>query len=279
MKRLFLTGIFFSALMAVCSVTMVGAAPATPVGIPSHQPDGVESAILFNSVSIESMTTDLAGPNNLTTFYQFLPLVSKPPAPSIVLWDQPASMVNVEVYADQQFPDASNYNIYQADDFLVGSSGWVVKEFFIPGGLYSEGTSLTLATLLKFQVYADNAGIPAGDPVNGGAVWSISLPPGDAQVALLNGADGRLSNVKLQLTTPIYLPAGRYWFVFYPVMFSATGGQYGRAVSDTVNGLDAVVMNPGGGFNFPLTWTSIQDTSTWSMVQQDLAFRLEGQVP
>jgi PKD repeat protein len=49
-------------------------------------------------------------------------------------------------------------------------------------------------------------------------------------------------------------------------------------VADTTNGNAAQVINPGGGFGFPTVWTSVQDPSTWAMVQQDLAFRLEGEV-
>jgi M6 family metalloprotease-like protein len=243
--------------------------------------NGMDSLVTVTNISATcaaTMTADLAYTGTVTPVHtQFLPVIMGGRViQSVVLWDQPASTVNLDVYADQQFPDAPTYSIYQADDFLVGSSGWNVKELFIPGGLFSSGTSLALATQLKFQIYTDNAGIPAGDPVNGGAFWSISLTPGDAQISLLTGSDGLPSNVRLTLTTPAFLPAGRYWFVFYPVMPYSTAGQYGRLVSDTANGFDAVVMNPGGGFGFPLTWTSIQDANTWSMVQQDLAFQIKG---
>jgi hypothetical protein len=37
-------------------------------------------------------------------------------------------------------------------------------------------------------------------------------------------------------------------------------------------------VNPGGGFNFPPTWTSVQDPATWGLAQQDLAFRIEGAI-
>ena len=238
--------------------------------------DSLATVTNISTTCAATMTADLAYTGALSTFYQFLPLVAKPGLPSVVLWDQLASTVNLDAYANQQFPDAPTFSIYQADDFLVGISGWNIKEIFIPGGLFNGGTSLALATQLKFQIYADNAGIPAGDPVNGGAVWSISLLPGDTQVTLLTGAGGQPSNVRLQLTNPVTLSAGRYWLVFYPVLSYSTGGQYGRLVSETANGFDAVVTNPGGRFLFPQTWTSIQDVSTWSMVQQDLAFQIKG---
>jgi hypothetical protein len=36
------------------------------------------------------------------------------------------------------------------------------------------------------------------------------------------------------------------------------------------------VVNPGGGFEFPTVWTSVQAASTWNMTNQDFAYRLEG---
>lgn len=193
-----------------------------------------------------------------------------------VLWEQVISNLDTNAYTNQNFPDYPTYNMYQADDFVVASGGWNVTEIFVPGDLWNGGTTLANATQLVFQIYADNAGKPAGDPQSGGAYWSLSLAPADARISLTNGTSGFPSNVRLTLSSPFALPAGRFWLVFYPVMSFSPNGQYGRQVSETVNGLDAMVINPGGGFSFPTIWTSIQDASTWGLPQQDLAFQLKG---
>ena len=147
----------------------------------------------------------------------------------------------------------------------------------MPGGLWNGGTTLANATSLNFRIYADQAGKPAGYPGGGSApVWSLSIAPSDARILLSNGVGGLPSNVTLKLPSPVHLATGRYWLVFYPTMEYSLYGQYGRQVSDTVNGYDAMVINPGGGFGFPTTWTSIQDGSTWMMAQQDLAFEIRG---
>ena len=212
-------------------------------------------------------------------FAIFLPSVmNKYTSPSGTL-EQTKSSVNSTTYADQKFGDIPTYTTYLADDFLIVSPGLNLQEIFIPGNLYNGGTTLANASQLVFQIYADNSGKPAGDPVNGGAIWSLSVAPGDARITLTQSAPLIYGNVKLTLSSPLNLAAGRYWLVFYPEM-NVLVGQYGRYVSDTTNGNDAVVMNPGGGF-LPLatTWTSIQAPAAWGLVQQDLAFRLKGTLP
>lgn len=212
-------------------------------------------------------------------FEVYLPLVVKfvPVQGEIV--EQTKSSVNLTTYADQKFGDIPAYSIYLVDDFMIFSPGFNLQEIYIPGNLYNGGTTLANASQLVFQIYADNGGNPAGDPVNGGAFWSLSVAPSDARITLTQSAPLIYGNVKLTLSSPLNLLAGRYWLVFYPEM-NVSQGQYGRYVSDSTNGYDALVMNPGGGF-LPLapTWTSIQDPAAWSVVQQDLAFRLKGQVP
>ncbi len=216
-------------------------------------------------------------PVRLTTdFVVFLPTVMNNVVPTIPTQEQTKSTVNTSVYSDQKFGDIPLYSTYLADDFLVGSEGLHIEEFFFPGHLYNNGTTLANATQLVFQIYGNNGGLPAGDPVNGGAIWTLSVPPSDSRITLTQGSPNIYGNVKLTFSTPLFLPAGRYWIVFYPEMNVITG-QYGRYVSDSTNGYDAVVMNPGGGFLPNATsWTSIQPTASWGLAQQDLAFRVKG---
>jgi immune inhibitor A len=195
--------------------------------------------------------------------------------PKAVLWDQPLSTVNQAAYVDQEFPDFTTYSSYLADDFSNGSA-WTINTIFVPGDGWNGFSSLFNATALHWMIYADCAGVPCGDPSGGGSspVWSLALPPTDPQVSITNGTPGGLpSNTTLNLTTPINLPAGHWWFIFYPTMSYGTYGQHGRQPADTANGYIGQFINPGGGFGYGTAW------QVWSVLgptQQDIAFRLEG---
>jgi len=202
-----------------------------------------------------------------------------PDATAAVLLDQPLSTVNQDTYANQDFEAAyDSYDIFLADDFTTAAAGWTITSLYFDSSAWNGPNDLTCATTLHVQVYADNAGVPDGDPYGGGnpPLWSLSVPPTDAQVTLTTGTAGYLTNVLFTLTTPFYLPAGTYWLLFYPEADFGSCGQYGRQVSDTTNGATAMVINPGGGFGFPASWTPITDPNTWGMVQQDLGMRIEG---
>lgn len=211
-----------------------------------------------------------------SNYVVFIPTIMNKYSPPGSTQEQTKSLTNSTAYADQEFGDIPSYNTYLADDFVIGGAGWNLQEIYIPGNLFNNGTTLANASILKFQIYSDNLGVPAGDPDNGGSIWSISVLPTDSRITLTQSAPLKYGNVKLTLTTPLFLSPGRYWLVFYPNM-NVTNGQYGRYVSDSANGYDAVVMNPGGGF-LPQasTWTSIRSSLAWGVTQQDLAFRLTG---
>jgi hypothetical protein len=193
-----------------------------------------------------------------------------------VLWDQPLSSVNQNAYVNQDFPDYPASSAFLADDFWV-TSPWLIDTFFVPGNGWNGFTTLMNASTLTFLIYAEDAGMPAGDPSGGGAlpVWSYTLPPADPQITITNGNSGYPSNTQLVLEEPILLPAGHYWFVFYPTLSFTTDGQFGRQPADTLNLNTAQFINPGGGFGYGtewLPWTVLGGVLT----QQDMAFRIEG---
>lgn len=160
---------------------------------------------------------------------------------------------------------------------MVPSSGWNITKIFIPGELWDNDTaSLIQASNLHFMIYGDQGGIPASIPGFGYPIWSLEILPTDPQITLSNGPSGYPSNVTLKLNTPVHFNEGRYWLLFYPVMDYIPYGQYGRLLSNTINGYDAMVVNPGGGMLLPTTWTSIQSSSTFGLAQQDLAFTITG---
>jgi len=193
-----------------------------------------------------------------------------------VLWDQPLSSFNQTAYVNQQFLDTPAYSTFLADDFEV-TTPWLIDTFFVPGHGWNGFSTLMDANALTFMIYADNAGIPAGDPSGGGAlpVWTYTLPPTDPKVTITLGSGGYPSNTLLVLDEPILLPPGHYWLIFYPSIDFSIGGQFGRQPSDTMNAHSARVINPGGGFGFGNVWQPWMD---WWGFDSDMAFRIEGMV-
>ena len=200
-------------------------------------------------------------------------------SPDAVLWDQPLSVINGGVYMNQDFETANDaYDTFMADDFTNASS-WYIDTIFTPGAGWNGFTTLLNASMLHWEIYADNGGVPDGDPYGGNPpVWSLSIPPTDPRVIITNGNQAFPSNALLDLSaTPVNLPAGTWWLVYYPSLDStAGGGQYGRLVSDTTNGYNSQVVQPGGGLGFPTTWSDA--SVAFGMSQTDFAFRLEGKI-
>ncbi len=189
------------------------------------------------------------------------------------LWDQPLSSSNQNYYQDQEFPNAQTYSSYLADDF-TNTVAWSIDKIFIPGNL-SDGGSLLNATSLTWQLYFNASALPDGDPAGGGIapIWSLTLPPTDAQVSITPGSGGLDSNTTLILESALDLPPGTYWLVFYPTMDSGTYGEFGRQPADTSNSSKGKFINPGGGMGFGTSWI---DWTVLGAVQSDIAFRLEG---
>ena len=203
-----------------------------------------------------------------------------------VLWDQPGSIDNTTAYANQDFYLTTDNcsDIWIADDFS-NTRNWEIKKIFVPGDTYNSGCNLTSAYSLSFQIWADNSGVPAGYPDGGSGgsgspVWSLTVSPSDPQITLSEGAGESGThydtNVTLDLATSVNLPPGTYWLVFSPELDNENYGQYGRHVSCSTNGYDAQIINPGGCWLVPTSWTSVQDASTLGLLEQDFAFRLDG---
>jgi PKD repeat protein len=208
---------------------------------------------------------------------QVQPVAVPAASPHDVLWDQPLSTANQGAYVNQEFPDVPTFSSFLADDF-VSADGWIINSIFIPGDGWNGFSTLLNATGLTWQIYADNAGVPDGDPSGGGnpPVWTLTLPPNDPQVVLTNGTPGGMpSNAQLNLAAPVNLPVGHWWLVFYPTLNFSGGGQYGRQPADTTNGYTGQFINPGGGFGYGTVWQA------WTILgptQTDIAFRIEGTI-
>jgi len=194
----------------------------------------------------------------------FLPL---PLNGSVALWDQ--SSATSYGIASQDFEEAlESTTIFGADDF-TNVQHWHIETIHVIG----ISNSLANASALHWEIYQNAAGLPAGYPGGGSApVWSISLSPTDAQVTLTDSD----TDVTLALTSPINLPPGTYWLVFYPSMDYNPFGQWFWATATTTNLQVAQMINPGGGFGQGTDWTSMQIFT--GTTDHDLAFRLDGQI-
>ncbi|MGC8764148.1 MAG: Ig domain-containing protein [Acidobacteriota bacterium] len=194
----------------------------------------------------------------------------------IVLWNQTLSSVNQDAYVDQDFSDYPAYSSFLLDDF-ANTMPWSLTAIFVPGNGWTGFTTLSNAASLNWAIYADDgSGQPDGWPGGGNApFWSLSLPPSDSQVTITNGSGGMPSDTLLTLSAPVALPPGTWWLCFWPEMDFGTFGQYGRQPADTTNGAHTQFINPGGGFGYG---TGLQDWSVIGVAQQDMAFRIEGEV-
>jgi hypothetical protein len=211
--------------------------------------------------------------NNLLYFLRGVPVYPTPtPTPPAcdILWDQPLSTHNTAGYPTQEFPDLLDADRYLADDF-TNTESWVLEEIFVPGTLFNGGWTLMNAHSLHWRIYADDMGVPAGDPSGGGdpPFWSLDLAPTDSQVIITVGSDGLMGDNTLILSDPVTIPPGTWWLVFYPRMQVTTGGQYGRQASDTSFGHVGQYINPFDGAGWQ-DWTALGHS------EHDIAFRLCG---
>lgn len=210
-----------------------------------------------------------------------------------VLVDQPLSIVNTEAYHNQDYEkwfNRAESDIWIADDFDVKpGEAWHISSIFVPGDFITnlrQASSLRNAELLTWYIYANNGGVPAGNPEGGAApLWSISLPPDDPQISITDGSGGRPSNVTLNILDPYRFTAGKYWFVFYPKLEYNRYGEIGRQPSDTTNGSEALIMAHSNVDGFPIIWTFVtNDAVPWEeqgfkkLPLPDFAFRMEGGV-
>ena len=198
---------------------------------------------------------------------------------AVVLWDQPVASSGRAALSQDLMQAYNYYDAFSADDF-TNDEPWVIKTIFVPGNTWSEGCDLTCADTLHWAIYADDSGKPDGDPSGGGnqPAWQVSVPPTDTQVTLSTGIGGRLSDITLDLMTPVSLEPGTWWLVTHAdLSYDICGCNYGHRVADTTNGHAAQIINPGGGWGIPTTWTSVQDPTTLGLEEHDLAFRLEAQ--
>lgn len=147
-------------------------------------------------------------------------------------------------YTDTTSPQGQ----YASDDFTLTASTRLtalVADGFVVSGL----TLPAVSTQLTWSVYADNSGVPAGNPETGPApVWSFAASPTGTGVTTTNGT------IALNLVSAgqnVTLPAGHYWLVVNAR--TAFANRWIWFASDTGSGSPLAVVTP----TTSSTWTSV----------------------
>jgi subtilisin family serine protease len=128
---------------------------------------------------------------------------------SVVIWDQP-SLADSGIVST--FSTAQASGAYTANDFtlLAGAS---ITDLVTPG--FDNQNALAAQSSITWAIYADAAGVPAGDPETnpGPAIWTYSSP--------VNGAGVDITDNTIRLNLPaaaeqLDLPAGTFWLTVFP---------------------------------------------------------------
>lgn len=187
-----------------------------------------------------------------------------------VMIDQP-SQGNYGSYSDL-FPDYGA-GFYAADDFQVYVPGTNLSKLSFPG--FTTG-SKSLAGFsgqkIHFQIFADAAGVPNGDPETGGAVYSFAATIGTT--AGLNVAGNTISiDLNAAGAPATNLAPGRYWMVVWPeIKFGV--GPWAWYESVTTFGNNAHNIDPAGLAGGSTAWidnTTIGDFPGMAMHIETIA--------
>ncbi len=163
------------------------------------------------------------------------------------------------------------YDAFAFDDFVVPTGQtWTIDKFFIPGS----NSALANSDSLNVHIYENvitklPANVPSGWPIYGAApLWSEVWTLPSANVTF----NGTNDSVELLATSAPVLTEGMYWICFYPDLDKTTYGQWYWMMSDTLNGDNALLINPGGGFGVGTGWVDIKNGL--GTTSQDLAFTM-----
>jgi hypothetical protein len=181
-----------------------------------------------------------------------------------VIIDQPDSAGSADFNSLVCFEGNDGIGVYTSDDFVL-TSDTILGEIDIYG-LLSNTPNFTNLLNFNIYIYADNFGVPNGDPSQSGTgIVELSASPAD--FTLTEDGTG-FANFTVRVTdanggTQITLPAGTYWLSCAPVVDEpfSTGGTNRwnwNGTTAAVSGVEPVLIDPndsfGGGFT---TWTNI----------------------
>jgi hypothetical protein len=163
-------------------------------------------------------------------------------------------------FASTDYTD--NTGQFASDDFTL-TQNTAITSIFTEGFVVSGVALTTAAANLRWSIYPDEGGLPAGNPETepGAASWTFSTTPAGAGVSVAG------NNIRLDLAAAgqnVMLPPGRYWLVVNTVgTFANRWAWFASPEGD--GSLAAIIPSQGG-------WETLTDFSGLSM-------RIQGQVP
>ena len=135
---------------------------------------------------------------------------------------------------------------YSADDFVLSQDASIETMFFEG---FANGTTLDVtSTAIQLQVFADDAGVPAGHPEDGlnSALFALDIPIADPSLDLTGNNIG-IDIAAANGGVPLDLPAGTYWVSVFPTQDILVGdaGRWGWfAAGPDVSGAPAQLITP-----------------------------------
>jgi hypothetical protein len=155
------------------------------------------------------------------------------------------------------FDEGSNFGAYSADNFMLNDSAQL-DVFYFDGFASNGGDTTVEIDAFTVEVYADNGGVPDGDPESAGtALYTLTLPIGDPNLTVtaggeitvdVLGANGNSWNVS----------AGNYWVSGYANFVGANRWNWyaGNQASGDVD--HAQIIDPSDAFGSGFTsWTDL----------------------
>ncbi len=234
-------------------------------------PSSLSATQATNTTTSQTLTIGNTGTTALTWSIAEAPASVSEVIPNVVLWDQPASGTSGGV---SDYSTTQNGGAYSANDFTLTSAAQVTS-IFADG--FDNSNTLVNQPSIRWVIYPNNAGVPAGHPQDGGGteIWSFSAAPTAVGVDITNN--------KITLNLPaagapaLNLAPGTYWLVVYPTynnnITAGSSPRWNWFMAAPV-GTPAKLIDPSNLFGAGITtWTS---WSSLSATIQDLAFRLEG---
>jgi hypothetical protein len=189
-----------------------------------------------------------------------------------VVLDQ-ASQGNFGFYSDL-FTDFA-HGFYAADDFQTVAASTNLSKLSFPGFMAgATPLSESPGTKIHFQVFADNAGIPNGNPETVAPSYVYSFVATIGTTSGLNVANDTISiDLNAAGAPASALPPGKYWIVVWPE-FAYASGPWVWFESETTFGYNAHNIDPAGLGGTNTAWTD----NTASGDFPGMAIHMEGQV-
>ncbi len=143
------------------------------------------------------------------------------------------------------------HGAYPSDDFVVSVPGSNLSKLSFPGFVLAGGDLSTLTgQKINFEVYANNAGVPNGNPdtVAPSYLWHYVATMGSTAGLTVSGNTIAI-DLNLAGATPTNLAPGKYWMVVYLSTPTFGSGQYANGwlwfESTAANGYNGHNIDPG----------------------------------